>query len=75
MLAIVLTGSDGDGADGCQSVAAASGTVIVQDPKTAYAPAMPRSAIATGVVDAAIPPDRIADEIVRFVRAHAPDSA
>lgn len=67
LLAIVLTGYDHDGTDGVQSVAAAGGTVVVQEPETAFAPAMPSSAIATGAASAALPVDAIAGEIQRFV--------
>ena len=43
---IVLTGANNDGASGLSVIAAEGGTVIVQDPRTAYATAMPESAIA-----------------------------
>jgi two-component system chemotaxis response regulator CheB len=46
LLAIVLTGANDDGAEGAAAVRAAGGIVVVQDPKTAEMPLMPRSAIA-----------------------------
>ena len=42
---IVLTGANQDGASGLKAIAAAGGTAIVQDPREAYARAMPEAAI------------------------------
>ena len=44
---IILTGANHDGARGLQAVAAGGGVAIVQDPRTAYARAMPEAAIAS----------------------------
>jgi two-component system chemotaxis response regulator CheB len=46
LIAIVLTGANQDGAKGLKAVADAGGTAIVQNPKAAYASAMPEAAIA-----------------------------
>jgi two-component system chemotaxis response regulator CheB len=46
LTAIVLTGANQDGAKGLKAVAEAGGTAIVQNPKGAYASAMPEAAIA-----------------------------
>jgi len=73
LLAIVLTGYDHDGTDGVQAVAAAGGTVLVQDPATSFAPEMPRAALATGAVSAAVPASEIADAVVRFVARAGPE--
>ncbi len=43
LIAVILSGTGSDGAAGAQYVAAAGGTVIVQDPETAAFPGMPRS--------------------------------
>jgi two-component system chemotaxis response regulator CheB len=45
LLGIVLTGANNDGAAGLRCILDAGGTAIVQQPDTAYASAMPRSAI------------------------------
>jgi two-component system chemotaxis response regulator CheB len=66
VVAVVLTGRDGDGTDGVQGVAEAGGTVIVEDPQTAFMPQMPASALETGVVDRVLPLPRIADAIVNL---------
>jgi two-component system chemotaxis response regulator CheB len=65
LIAIVLTGGDHDGAGGVQAVARAGGAIIAQDPASAEHPSMPRSAIATGAVDAVLPLERIAAEVAR----------
>lgn len=45
LVAIVLSGANSDGAQGLRAVRAAGGTALVQDPKTAFATAMPEAAI------------------------------
>jgi two-component system chemotaxis response regulator CheB len=46
VIGIVLTGANQDGATGLKAIADAGGTAIVQDPRQAYARAMPEAAIA-----------------------------
>ncbi|MBM2816697.1 MAG: hypothetical protein HW421_3459 [Ignavibacteria bacterium] len=46
---VVLTGLGRDGAMGAAQIAASKGTVIVQDPTTAIAPAMPNTVIQSGI--------------------------
>jgi two-component system, chemotaxis family, CheB/CheR fusion protein len=53
--AIILTGAGSDGAVGVKAVKEAGGIILVQDPSEAEYPSMPRSAIATGVVDFILP--------------------
>jgi two-component system chemotaxis response regulator CheB len=45
LIAVVLTGANADGAKGMGAVAAAGGTAIVQNPESAFAAAMPESAL------------------------------
>lgn len=45
LTAVVLTGANHDGAEGARAVAAAGGSVVVEDPKMAYATAMPTATI------------------------------
>jgi two-component system, chemotaxis family, protein-glutamate methylesterase/glutaminase len=65
LTAVVLTGGDGDGSAGVRSVRLEGGVVIAQHPDTAACPDMPRSAIATGMVDWVLPLHEIADVLVR----------
>jgi len=52
---VVLSGTGADGSIGLQTVKAASGLVIAQDPDEAEYDGMPRSAIDTGAVDRVLP--------------------
>ncbi|MBN9047273.1 MAG: chemotaxis protein CheB [Rhizobiales bacterium] len=45
LIAVVLTGGNQDGALGLSSVKAVGGTALVQDPREAFAPAMPEAAL------------------------------
>ena len=48
---IVLSGTGGDGSEGLRAVKEAGGLTIVQDPDSAKYDGMPKSAVATGLVD------------------------
>jgi two-component system CheB/CheR fusion protein len=52
---VVLSGTGGDGSLGLRSVNAKGGLVIAQDPTEASYAGMPKSAIATGLVDLVLP--------------------
>lgn len=52
---VVLSGTGGDGSLGLRSVNAEGGLVIAQDPTEASYAGMPKSAIATGLVDLVLP--------------------
>ena len=65
-IAIVLSGSGRDGAEGARAIGAAGGYVIVQDEATAQAFGMPRAAIATGEVDEILPVEQIGPRLVRL---------
>ena len=60
LLGLVLTGSNADGARGAARIKSRGGTVVVQDPATAEAPAMPQAAIDAAQVDRILPLDQIA---------------
>lgn len=45
LVGVVLTGANSDGAAGAKKIAQAGGTVIVQNPATAFAAAMPSAAL------------------------------
>jgi len=64
-LAVVLTGMGSDGHDGCRSVHAAGGAVIVQDRATSVVWGMPGLVAEHGLADAVLPPDELAVEITR----------
>lgn len=45
LVGVILTGANADGAAGLAAVVAAGGTAAVEDPATAYSPAMPAAAL------------------------------
>lgn len=68
--AVVLTGAGSDGANGVRAVKEAGGLILVQDPKEAEYPSMPRSAIATGIADFVLPVREIATRLVELVHTN-----
>lgn len=58
---IVLTGSNADGAEGLRRIADVGGMSIVQDPRTAESPIMPRAALQRVPVARVFPLERIAE--------------
>jgi len=69
-IAVVLSGTGNDGTLGLKTIKNAGGMTIVQD-ESAKFPGMPQSAIAEDVVDLVLPPDKIAEALVR-VSKHIP---
>lgn len=67
-LAVILTGMGRDGSAGAEHVAAAGGTLLVQDPSTATATSMPRTAMNLGLPSEVVPLARIGDAIRSHVR-------
>jgi len=71
---VVLSGSGTDGTAGLRAVSAAGGRVVVQDPAEADYDGMPRSAIATGLVDAVAPAAGILAALSANAAAHAAET-
>jgi len=67
LIAVIVSGYDGDGAAAMSSIKEAGGITIAQKPDTAKQPDMPESAIASGCIDFILSPEDIAKEIVRIV--------
>ncbi|GAX42480.1 signal transduction histidine hinase [Tolypothrix sp. NIES-4075] len=65
-IAIVLSGGDGDGALGAKAIKAAGGITFAQCRDTAQVSSMPNTAAATGHVDFILPPQAIAQELVKI---------
>lgn len=63
---VVLSGTGSDGSRGIVSVNKRGGLVVVQSPESAQFDGMPRSAIATGVCDFILAPDRIPRILVEY---------
>lgn len=66
--AIVLSGADGDGSIGIRRIKERGGFSIAQDPSEAEHGSMPRSAIATGVVDLVLPVAEMAARLLTYHR-------
>ncbi|MBK6967249.1 MAG: chemotaxis protein CheB [Bacteroidales bacterium] len=66
LIAVIVSGYDGDGADALCGIKKAGGITIAQKPETAARPDMPESAIASGCIDFILSPEEIAAEIVRI---------
>jgi two-component system, chemotaxis family, protein-glutamate methylesterase/glutaminase len=62
-IAVILSGYDADGAAALAAFRKLGGVTIAQDLASAYVKDMPKSAIATGVVDYVLTPDAIAGKI------------
>jgi two-component system, chemotaxis family, CheB/CheR fusion protein len=66
-ISVVLSGSASDGALGTKEIKADGGITFAQD-DTARMNGMPQAAVAAGFVDFVLPPEEIADELVRIAR-------
>jgi len=69
-ICIVLSGTGSDGALGARAVKGEGGMVMVQTPETTEFDGMPRSAIATGMVDFVLPPHEMPAQLLAYA-AHA----
>ena len=69
LIAVIVSGYDGDGADALCEIKEIGGITFAQKPDTAKEPDMPESAIASGCIDLILSPEDIAVEIVSIARA------
>jgi two-component system CheB/CheR fusion protein len=65
-ICIVLSGTGSDGSLGVRAVKGEGGMVMVQTPETTEYDGMPRSAIATGMVDFVLPPNEMPEQLVAY---------
>ena len=66
LIAVIVSGYDGDGSEALCGIREAGGITIAQKPETANQPDMPKSAIASGCIDFILSPEDIAKEIIRI---------
>jgi chemotaxis response regulator CheB len=66
LIAVIVSGYDGDGAAALCGIKEAGGITIAQKPETAGQPDMPESAMASGCIDFVLSPEDIAKEIIRI---------
>jgi chemotaxis response regulator CheB len=69
LIAVIVSGYDGDGAEALRGIKEVGGITIAQKPDTASQPDMPKSAIASGCIDFVLSPEDIAKEIIRIAHA------
>ena len=66
LIAVIVSGYDGDGAEALCGIKEVGGITIAQKPETAEYPNMPETAIASGCIDFILSPEDIAKVIIRI---------
>ena len=66
-ICIVLSGTGSDGTLGVRAIKGEGGMVMVQNPESTEYDGMPRSAIATGMVDFELPPAEMPAQLIAYV--------
>lgn len=66
-IAIILSGTGSDGSGGIVEISAEGGLVITQNLKTAKFDGMPKSALATMVVNKVLAPNRMPEFIIQYI--------
>ncbi|MFA6360425.1 MAG: chemotaxis protein CheB [Dysgonamonadaceae bacterium] len=69
LIAVIVSGYDGDGAAALCGIREVGGITIAQLPETASHPDMPETAIASGCIDYILSPENIALEIIKIAHA------
>lgn len=69
LIAVIVSGYDGDGAAALCGIQDAGGITIAQKPDTATQPDMPSSAICSGCIDFVLSPEDIAQKIISIAQA------
>ena len=74
IIAVIVSGYDGDGSAALCGIKAIGGITIAQAPETAGQPDMPQSAIDSGCIDFILSPESIAGQIVRIMHGETLDT-
>jgi two-component system, chemotaxis family, CheB/CheR fusion protein len=67
-ICIVLSGTGTDGTLGLKAIKGEGGMAMVQSPESAAYDGMPRSALATGLADYTLPPDKMPGQLIAYVK-------
>jgi two-component system, chemotaxis family, CheB/CheR fusion protein len=67
-ICIILSGTGAHGSLGLKAIKAAGGMAMVQDPNSAEYDHMPQNAVATGLADFILPPEKLPEALVKYVR-------
>jgi two-component system chemotaxis response regulator CheB len=70
LIAVIVSGYDGDGAAALCGIKEAGGMTIAQKLDTARQPDMPESAIASGCIDFVLSPEEIAQKIAQIAKSN-----
>jgi chemotaxis response regulator CheB len=68
IVAVIVSGYDGDGAAALRGIKEAGGITIAQKAETALQPEMPESAIASGCIDFVLSPEGIAERLAQIAQ-------
>ncbi len=68
VVGIILSGTGSDGTLGLKAIKEKGGIIMVEDPASALYDGMPRSAIATGLVDFVLPASAMAEKLTSYKR-------
>jgi two-component system CheB/CheR fusion protein len=66
-IGVVLSGTGSDGTRGAVAINDAGGLLLAQEPESAKFDGMPRSVIATGLVDAILPPEELGPRVMDHI--------
>jgi two-component system CheB/CheR fusion protein len=67
-IGVILSGTGTEGTLGLKAIRANGGVTLAQSPETAHYDGMPRSAIAAGVVDHAIPVEQMPEILISYAK-------
>jgi len=67
-IGIILSGTGSDGSLGIRSIKEMGGMVMVQDDQSAKFDGMPKSSIATGIVDYVLNVNKMPEELVKYIK-------
>jgi chemotaxis response regulator CheB len=71
LIAVIVSGYDGDGAAALDGIKEGGGITIAQKPETAAQPDMPESAIDSGCIDFILSPEDIAKKIIQISQSES----
>ena len=74
-MGIILSGTASDGTLGVKAIKGATGMTMAQEPESAKYPGMPRSAIATGLVDYVLPAGQLPQQLAGLRQRPVPGAA
>lgn len=67
-IGVVLSGTGSDGTRGIRAIKEAGGLAIAQDVESAKFDGMPKSAIATRLIDFILPPEKMGEKLLNYIK-------